>query len=262
MRPKHEAAIEEYLRDDWAPLEPTLKSEDSAAFFAGLRQGHRLRERVAREEGEALHPLEGSGLPSAGSRHDAAQEVTSRIEAPVRGASLVTGALSLLAYLTMTPAASGDKDGSEFTLVLATLGAAHPTGYPLYTLAGHAFVRLAHALGASWPFAANAFSALGGAVAIGLLHALSSRLLRSTGVSARGAAAVALLPAVAFAMNPVWTLETTLAEVYSWHVAWLMGVALFAHQAAERWRRPGRLRRPCGSRRSAACWRAWVRRIT
>jgi hypothetical protein len=33
MRPKHEAAIEEYLRDDWAPLEPTLKQEDSAAFF-------------------------------------------------------------------------------------------------------------------------------------------------------------------------------------------------------------------------------------
>jgi hypothetical protein len=33
MRPKHEAAIEEYLRDDWATLEPTLKAEDSAAFF-------------------------------------------------------------------------------------------------------------------------------------------------------------------------------------------------------------------------------------
>ena len=33
MRPKHEAAIEEYLRDDWAPLEPILKADDSAAFF-------------------------------------------------------------------------------------------------------------------------------------------------------------------------------------------------------------------------------------
>ena len=127
----------------------------------------------------------------------------------MRVASLATGALACLAYLAMTPAVSGDKDGSEFTLVLATLGAAHPTGYPLYTMVGHAFVSLAHALGASWPFAANAFSALGGAVAIGLLHALSSRLLRGAGVSARGAAAVALLPAVAFGMNPAWTLETT-----------------------------------------------------
>ena len=157
----------------------------------------------------------------------------SRIAAPVPGASLGIGTLALLAYLAMTPAASGDKDGSEFTLVLATLGAAHPTGYPLYTLAGHAFVRLAHALGASWPFAANAFSALGGAVAVGLLHALSSRLLRSAGVGARPAAAVATLPAVAFGMNPVWTLEATLAEVYSWHVVWLLGVALLAHRAAE-----------------------------
>jgi hypothetical protein len=156
-----------------------------------------------------------------------------RIVAPVPGASLLAGVLALLAYLAMTPGASGDKDGSEFTLVLATLGAAHPTGYALYTFTGHAFVLLAHALGASWPFAANAFSALGGAVAIGLLHALSARLLRSTGVSARGAAAVALLPAVAFGMNPIWTLETTIAEVNSWHVAWVMGVALFARWAIE-----------------------------
>jgi hypothetical protein len=154
------------------------------------------------------------------------------VAAPVPGASLAIGALAGLAYLAMTPAVSGDKDGSEFTLVLATLGVAHPTGYPLYTLTGHAFVLLAHALGAPWPFAANAFSALGGAVAIGLLHALSARLLRSTGVGARGAAAVALLPAVAFGMNPVWTLEATLAEVYSWHLAWVMGAALFACWAA------------------------------
>jgi hypothetical protein len=152
----------------------------------------------------------------------------SRIAARARGASLATGLLAWLTYLALAPAVSGDKDGSEFTLVLATLGAAHPTGYPLYTIAGHAFVRLAHALGASWPFAANAFSALGGAVAIGLLHALSSRLLRSAGVGAGSAAALALLPVVAFGMNPVWTLETTLAEVYSWHVAWVMGMALFA----------------------------------
>jgi Protein of unknown function (DUF2723) len=151
-----------------------------------------------------------------------------RLAAPARGASLAAGLLAWLAYLAMTPAVSGDKDGSEFTLVLATLGAAHPTGYPLYTIAGHGFVLLAHALGASWPFAANAFSALGGAVAVGLLHALSSRLLRSSGAGARDAAALALLPAVAFGLNPVWTMETTLAEVYSWHVAWVMGMALFA----------------------------------
>ena len=36
MRPKHEAAIEEYLRDDWGPLEGPLKAEDAKAFFAAF----------------------------------------------------------------------------------------------------------------------------------------------------------------------------------------------------------------------------------
>ena len=31
-RPKHEASLEEYLRDDWAPLEKAIKAEDWAAF--------------------------------------------------------------------------------------------------------------------------------------------------------------------------------------------------------------------------------------
>lgn len=151
-----------------------------------------------------------------------------RIAPPLRGASFAIGVIAFLVYLSMTPSASGDKDGSEFTLVLATLGAAHPTGYALYTMVGHVFVRLAHALGASWPFAANAFSGLGGAVAIALLHALAAWLLRRTGVTARSAALLAALPTVAFGMNPMWTMETTLAEVNSWHVAWVMGLALFA----------------------------------
>ena len=32
-RPKHEAAIEEYLRDDWAPLEEAIQGEDLDAFL-------------------------------------------------------------------------------------------------------------------------------------------------------------------------------------------------------------------------------------
>ena len=44
----------------------------------------------------------------------------------------------------MTPGVCGNKDASEFTLVLATRGVAHPTGYPLYTLLGSLFVHAAH----------------------------------------------------------------------------------------------------------------------
>ncbi len=35
-RPKHEAAIEEYRRDDWAPLETAIQAEDLEAFLAAF----------------------------------------------------------------------------------------------------------------------------------------------------------------------------------------------------------------------------------
>jgi hypothetical protein len=35
-RPKHEAAIEEYLRDDWAPLEKAIQAQDWDAFQKGF----------------------------------------------------------------------------------------------------------------------------------------------------------------------------------------------------------------------------------
>jgi hypothetical protein len=141
--------------------------------------------------------------------------------------SLAVGAVFLAVYLAWAPPVSGDKDSSEFTVVLATLGLAHPTGYALYTLLGHAFVIALHACGANWPWAANAWSALGGAVALGLWHALGARLLRREGVSPGAAAALALLPAAAFGLNPSWAAEATLAEVNSWHLAWVAGACLF-----------------------------------
>jgi hypothetical protein len=74
------------------------------------------------------------------------------------GSALV--ALAALAlYLTYLPPVSGEGDSSEFTLVLALDGVAHPTGYPLYTLLGHGFVQILHALGVGWAPAAGAWSA-------------------------------------------------------------------------------------------------------
>lgn len=138
--------------------------------------------------------------------------------------SVAVGLVAFVAYLAMAPTVSADKDAAEWTLVLATNGIPHPTGYPLFMLVGHVFVRLFHALGASWPFAANAWSALGGGVAIGFLHALAARLLPAG--PGRGAAlAWSLLPIALLALNPIWTVETTLAEVYGWHVAWCLGIA-------------------------------------
>src|SRR5512140_3207302 len=72
-------------------------------------------------------------------------------------AAVAAAAFAIYAFIT--PRVSGMGDGSEFTLVLATNGVAHPTGYPLYTRLGHLFATLLHALGAAWPDAANAWTA-------------------------------------------------------------------------------------------------------
>ena len=148
-------------------------------------------------------------------------------DSPAPWTSVVVALASLALYAALAPVVPGDKDSGELTLVLATFGVAHPTGYPLYTLLGGAFVHAAHALGATWAQAANLWSALGGAVAIGALHALAARLLAPR-VGARDAAAAAAIPLLAFALNPAWTQETTLAEVNSWHVAWVALAALAA----------------------------------
>lgn len=133
--------------------------------------------------------------------------------------SLLVGLVALIPYLWFAPNVSGDKDASEFTLVLTTFGVAHPTGYPLYTLIGHFFVHAAHALGATWSYAANSWSAVGGACALGFFHALIARLVPAS-ASPRTRRWLPLVPICFLFLNPIWTVETCLAEVYSWHVAW------------------------------------------
>jgi len=141
--------------------------------------------------------------------------------------SLGVALLAFAAYLALTPPVSGDKDSSEFTLVLALLGVPHPTGYPLFTLLGHAWVTALHALGATWEYAANSWAGLGGGAAIYFLHRLALSFLRPELRLGRVARfLLALLPCALFALDPVWTYETTLAEVYSWHVAWWLGASV------------------------------------
>ncbi|MGA9116449.1 MAG: DUF2723 domain-containing protein [Bacteroidota bacterium] len=138
--------------------------------------------------------------------------------------SLAPAAAALCLYGLWAPPVSGDKDGSEFTLVLALNGIPHPTGYPLYSLLGHLFVRGLRVLGTGAPHAANLWSAAGGAVAVFFLHA-SVLLLAPAGEPAGGVvrSVRALVPVALFSLNPLWTYETTSAEVYAWHLAWTSG---------------------------------------
>jgi len=170
-------------------------------------------------------------------------------------ASAGVGAIFFGIYLLMAPPVSGDKDAGEFTLVLATNGVSHPTGYPLFTLFGHGFVRIAHALGMPWPLAANAWSALGGGVAMALFHALGVRLCIVT--AAAGLPVLwAVVSAVLFGLDPMWTQETTLAEVYSWHVAWALGACLFFTAVIRRLSTPGAREPDRGLLLGAAAWGA------
>jgi hypothetical protein len=142
--------------------------------------------------------------------------------------SLAIALAAFAVYLIQCAPVSGDKDSAEFTLVLALNSVAHPTGYPLFVLLGHFFVRFVHALGATWAYAGNAWAALGGGVAIYCLHRLAAALPpAATRLGRRARFLLALLPVALFAFNPVWTYETTLAEVYSWHIAWVLGTSLY-----------------------------------
>lgn len=166
-----------------------------------------------------------AAAPAAGAA-DAASPAGKAPYPPLLWSAAVAVALTAV-YIWLTPPVSGDKDGSEFVLVLHYLGLAHPTGYPLYTVLGHLFVRALGALGASPQLAANLWSAAGGGVAVCFLHALAARLPgRDAALGRAGRFWVALPPALLFALNPIWTFEATLAEVYSWHGAWVAGTAV------------------------------------
>ena len=163
--------------------------------------------------------------PTAGSKQ--VSVAPGRTESVPTLGSVAVGLAAFALYVALAPPVSGDGDASELTLALATGGAPHPTGYPLYAMIGHAFCVFAHALGATWPYAANAWSALGGGVAVGLFHALASRLAGDApGFSRRARFLAALAPVSIAAIDPVWTMSTALAEVYSWHVAWVAGLCL------------------------------------
>jgi hypothetical protein len=109
-------------------------------------------------------------------------------------------------------------DTLEFQLVLPTFGIAHPTGYPLYTMLGGLW---SHALPlGTWAGRVNLFSALAGAVAVGLLARLTLRLAEDAGL--RHGWAGALSAALLFGLGPVWWAQSTVAEVYALHLALLL----------------------------------------
>ena len=141
-------------------------------------------------------------------------------------AAVLAFAAFALYVATLLPGLGGG-DTAEFQRVGPTLGLAHSTGYPLYTLLGWAWARLLPIGGMAWRM--NALSAVCAALAVGGVYQLARRL--------RLDPAAALLAAGALATHQTFWLQATQAEVYA--LATLLLVGLW--WAALDWRDGGAL---------------------
>jgi hypothetical protein len=90
---------------------------------------------------------------------------------------LLLFATSLTLYLVTLAPDLLPADSGEFQLVAATLGVAHPPGFPLYTILGYLMTRLP--LGETAAYRLNLFSALTSAATLLLLLASVRQLTRS-----------------------------------------------------------------------------------
>lgn len=132
--------------------------------------------------------------------------------------AVALGALAFALYArTAAPSVATVFDDSlELQVVTYTLGIAHPTGYPLYTLLGWLVTR------APWgepAFRVNLLSGIFAAVAVSAVYGLCRQLWCHR--------LAAITGAVALALSPVFWSQATIAEVYTLHAAFL-AVVLWA----------------------------------
>jgi hypothetical protein len=145
-------------------------------------------------------------------------------------AAVGLGITFLLLYgLTAAPSVATIFDDSlEFQVVAYTLGIAHPTGYPLYTILGWLVTRLPWSESAQ---GVNLLSSFFGAITVAGVYGIGRQLSCGRLPAALGAAAVGLSPVL-------WS-QATIAEVYTLHTTFLVAVlwlALWAGEAQTRWR--------------------------
>ena len=122
----------------------------------------------------------------------------------------------LLYNATLTPSLSyASPDGNELTTVAATLGLAHPTGYPLYTWLGFLFTKLVPI--GDVAHRTNLMSAILGAASVAMLYHIARRIeLRR---------AIAIFAALLFGVSTTFWSQTVITEVYAPNV-FMMSLAL------------------------------------
>ena len=141
--------------------------------------------------------------------------------------ALASAMFAAALYLrTLAPGVLGGDSG-EFQFAAWLGGFAHPTGYPLYLLLGYLWTHLLPIADAAWRM--NAFSALWGAVAVGLLYLLALRMLQMTAPAGWPIAIsrlLALLAAAIFAVTPTFWSQAVVAEVYALNAALIIAILL------------------------------------
>ncbi len=144
----------------------------------------------------------------------------------IAAAAVTVSIVALAAYLMTLSPTIHVGDSGELASAAATLGIAHPPGYPLWTILG----RTAVLLGVGSPaLSTNVLSALAAAGAAGLLAVVLSMLTGRLLVSAGAALAFALC-------RGVWS-TAVVTEVYSLNL--LMTIAVLAAALGGRRGRPG-----------------------
>jgi hypothetical protein len=141
------------------------------------------------------------------------------------------GLTALGLYLRTLLPSVGQADTFEFQVVVPRLAVAHPTGYPLYVLAGKGFTLLPIG-NPAWRV--SLASAVFATAAVLVLYALLLRLALPR--QAEGAARwlPAFLAALAFAFSSTFWSQAVIAEVYTLHnllVATILYLLLLPHPA-------------------------------
>jgi hypothetical protein len=151
--------------------------------------------------------------------------------------AIACAVLAFVLYLrTLAPGLLGGDSG-EFQFAAWLGGFAHPTGYPLYLLGGWFWTHLLPLGDPAWRM--NAFSAVWGALAVGLLYLLARQVAGIVAHLHRPMLAVrlpALIAAATFAVSPTFWSQAVVAEVYTLNMALMLALFL----ALIRWAATGR----------------------
>jgi hypothetical protein len=158
---------------------------------------------------ELPSPLAG-GATTAASRSAVGTSRTQPALAALTSGAITMGILLMVYGLTLAPDltwANGALDGGELITAAATLGVAHPPGYPTYIVLGKLFSLLPVG---SVAFRLNLLSAVSVAAAGGLLAVV----IRRVSPESRRPLLAAVAGGVTFGLLPVVWSQATVAEVY------------------------------------------------